>query len=543
MKFGDSPLDSSAEGAVLVHSLRADGITYRKGRILTPEDITNLNNAGLTEAILARLETDDVSENTAAQRMADAAVADKSVSLGAVGTGRVNVYSAAHGIFVTPQEGVDAVNAIDESITLSTIPRYEAVDPGQLIATVKIIPFAVSKSVLKDCEITALSSKGLFRVAPYKMKKVGLLQTVLAEHRPNLITKGSEVTAGRLGTMGLSLAEDHVCKHNVSSIKSNLKELLHRGCDIVLVLGAAASADRRDVLPSAIEDLGGRILQLGMPVDPGNLTFLASIKNTYIVGLPGSARSPRLHGSDWIIQRIVADLEITAKDIRNMGVGGLLKEIPGRPMPRTKASPPKVATNQTPPNVTCIVLAAGQSKRMGNQNKLLAEIDGLAMITHTVDAIAASSVCSINVVLGYEAESIKKALVGRSVNFIENSDYAEGLSTSLKRGVTTLSPETDAALICLGDMPRITPIEIEKLIAGFASNQSDLICVPTHKGKRGNPVLIGRRFFTEIQDIRGDVGARALIGAYPDLVREIEMDNDGVLLDIDTPEALAKFKG
>ena len=130
MKFGDSPLDSSAEGAVLVHSLRADGITYRKGLILTPEDITNLNNAGYIEAILARLETDDVSENTAAQRMANAAVADKSVSLGAVGTGRVNVYSAAHGLFVTPQEGVDAVNAIDESITLSTIPRYEAVDPA-----------------------------------------------------------------------------------------------------------------------------------------------------------------------------------------------------------------------------------------------------------------------------------------------------------------------------------------------------------------------------------------------------------------------------
>ena len=262
-----------------------------------------------------------------------------------------------------------------------------------------------------------------------------------------------------------------------------------------------------------------------------------------LVGLPGSARSPRLHGSDWIIQRLVTGMAITVEDIRNMGVGGLLKEIPSRPMPRTEASPPRAEATEAPPQVAAIVLAAGQSQRMGRQNKLLAEIDGTAMVAHTVDAILASTVESVTVVLGHEADRVRDSLSSRNVTFVENPDYAEGLSASLKRGLASLPPGTDAALICLGDMPRISAAEIEYLIASYAPNQGHVICVPTHNGKRGNPVLIGRRFFAEVQDIAGDVGARTLIGFYPDLVIEVEMENDAILLDIDTPEALAKFTG
>ena len=236
-------------------------------------------------------------------------------------------------------------------------------------------------------------------------------------------------------------------------------------------------------------------------------------------------------------------MAITIEDIRNMGVGGLLKEIPSRPMPRTEASPPRTEVTNAPPKVAAIVLAAGQSRRMGRQNKLLAKIDGIAMIARTVDAVLASAVESVTVVLGHEADRVRESLSSRNVTFVGNPDYAEGLSTSLKRGLASLPSSTDAALICLGDMPRIAAAEIEHLIASYAPNQGHAICVPTHNGKRGNPVLVGRRFFAEVQDIAGDVGARSLIGSYPDLVIEVEMENDAILLDIDTPEALAKFTG
>jgi len=541
VKFGVCPLDKSAEGAVLVHSLRTASETLRKGRVLTKDDIAQLQTAGYGETTLVRLEPDDITEDIAAQRMADAVVADTTVSLGAAGTGRVNIYAAVHGLFVLPVDRLNAINEIDEAVTLSTIEPFASVEPGQLIATVKIIPFAVRQDTLIACETAAKRVKGLFRIAEYRPQKIGLLQTTLANIPEKLITKGEEVTAARLIAMGLSLDEALVCPHEEPAIHESLKTLSDRGCDIALVLGASAVADRRDVVPSAITASGGQIEQLGMPVDPGNLTFLAHIGGMSVVGLPGSARSPRTHGSDWIVQRLVAGLQVTAQDIRAMGVGGLLKEIPGRPMPRTEASPPKEEHIDTALNVAAIVLAAGQSRRMGKQNKLLAEIDGVPMVVRTLNAIHQSTVTSITVVLGHEAKAVEAVLAGRDLQFVLNPDFAEGLSTSLKRGLSIMPPDVDAALICLGDMPRISSVEIERLIAAFAPNEGHVICVPIHNGKRGNPVLLGRRFFAEIQDIGGDVGARYLIGAYPELVHEVEMTDDAVLLDIDTPEALARI--
>jgi molybdenum cofactor cytidylyltransferase len=541
VKFGICPLDKSAEGAVLVHSIRTASETLRKGRVLTKNDIAHLQATGYRETTLVRLEPNDITEDIAAQRMADAIVTDTNVSLGAASTGRVNIYAAVRGLFTLPIDHLNAINAIDEAVTLSTIQPFASVEPGQLVATIKIIPFAVHQDTLKACEAAANKVKGLFRIAEYHPKKISLLQTTLANIPEKLVAKGEEVTSARLIAMGLSLDETLVCPHEELAIRESLKTLLDGGCDIALVLGASAVADRRDVVPSAITSSGGQIEQLGMPVDPGNLTFLAHISEMSIVGLPGSARSPRTHGSDWIVQRLVANLQVTSQDIRAMGVGGLLKEIPGRPMPRTEASPSKEENINTTLNVAAIVLAAGQSRRMGKQNKLLAEIGGIPMVIQTINAIHRSTVSSITVVLGHEAKAVEAVLTGRNLQFVQNPDFAEGLSTSLKRGISAMPPDVDAALICLGDMPRISSVEIERLIAAFAPSEGHVICVPTHNGKRGNPVLLGRRFFAEIQDIGGDVGAKYLISAYPELVHEVEMADDAVLLDIDTPEALAQI--
>jgi molybdenum cofactor cytidylyltransferase len=540
VKFGVFPLNE-AEGALLVHSLRTPEGTLRKGRELSSGDVERLRAAGYEEATLVRLEAGDVPEDTAAQRMAEAVCIDDSVSLGTAGTGRVNIYAAIRGVFVFPAERLDAINQIDEAVTLATIEPFAACDPGQLVATVKIIPFAVEDKILAACEAAARDFGGLFKVAAFQNWRVGLLQTVLPDFRASLLEKGVEVTSARLAAMDLTLDEQRVCEHSKNAIQDALQDLSSRGCDLVLVLGASAIADRRDVVPSAIIDAGGGIEQLGMPVDPGNLTLLAHIGEMAVVGLPGSARSPRLHGSDWIVQRLVAGLSVTAHDIRAMGAGGLLKEIPGRPMPRAEASPPVGSVAHLAPRVAAIVLAAGQSRRMGAQNKLLADIDGKPMVARTLDAVMQSAVASVTVVLGHEAEQVRAVLADRRVTFTDNPDFEAGLSTSLKRGLAAIPDDSDAVLICLGDMPRISADEINLLIDAFAPNAGHAICVPTYRGKRGNPVLLGRRFFAEIQDVSGDAGARYLIGAYPDLVYEVAMEGDAVLLDIDTPEALARI--
>jgi len=234
-------------------------------------------------------------------------------------------------------------------------------------------------------------------------------------------------------------------------------------------------------------------------------------------------------------------------EIMRMGVGGLLADIPTRPLPRAKVA--AAAAEQAPatplaPRVAALVLAAGQSRRMGTLNKLLIGIDGKPMVRHVAEAVQGSQARPIIVVTGHEREKVEAALSGVGVaSFVFNPDYAQGLSTSLKQGLAALPAGTEGAVVCLGDMPKVAASEIDRLIAAFNALEGRAICVPTRRGKRGNPVLLASRLFPELSSVSGDVGARDVIAAHPELVVEVEMDGDGVLTDIDTPQALARLAG
>jgi molybdenum cofactor cytidylyltransferase len=175
---------------------------------------------------------------------------------------------------------------------------------------------------------------------------------------------------------------------------------------------------------------------------------------------------------------------------------------------------------------------------MGGANKLLSEIEGVPMVARVAQRLLASRARPIIAVLGNQAEAVDTALGKLPVERVRNPDFADGLSTSLKRGIVALPPDLDGALICLGDMPLISGRHIDRLIAGFNPLEGRAIIVPTRHGKRGNPVLWSKRFFPEMAELAGDVGAKHLIGGHAELVAEVEMDDDAILVDIDTPEAL-----
>jgi molybdenum cofactor cytidylyltransferase len=223
-----------------------------------------------------------------------------------------------------------------------------------------------------------------------------------------------------------------------------------------------------------------------------------------------------------------------------MGGGGLLKEIASRPLPRAEAVEQGPAAPRAA-RIAAIVLAAGQSRRMGRVNKLLAPVDGKPMVRHVLDSLAAAQAGPVVVVTGHDYAAVEAALPKKGFSLTHNPDYASGLSSSLRRGLAALPDNVDGVLVCLGDMPRVAPEVIDRLIAAFNPTEGRAICVPTWQGKRGNPVLFARRFFAEMQDIAGDTGARALIGEHSEVVCEVAMDDDAVLLDIDTPEALAEI--
>lgn len=549
MIFAALPLDE-AEGAILAHSLAVgegqDARRMKKGRILSAEDIAALRAVGLDTVVAARLESGDVAEDAAAERLARAAAGTLLEARGPF-TGRVNLFATARGLAVFDRARLDRVNAIDEAVTIASLAPHTVVEPGQMVATIKIVTFALPEAVIAEAAGAAAEDGPLFSVAPFARKSVGLVQTILPGTRDKVLDKTLDVTRARLLALESKLAGELRCTHETDAVRGAIERLLGDGCDMVLVVGASAITDRRDVVPAALVAAGGEIEHFGMPVDPGQLLMLGRHGDVPVLGVPGCGRSPKVNGFDWVLQRLCADLPVSSADVMAMGVGGLLAEMPDRPMPRTAATPPPEKEKridapkpQRAPRIGAVMLAAGQSRRMGAINKLLAAIEGVPMILRSLDAVLASHAAPVIVVTGHEAERVVEAIGHkRKVDIQHNPAYAEGLSTSLARGLAALPADIDGVMICLGDMPRVSAKEIDRLIDAFNPTEGRAIVVPTHGGKRGNPVLFAKRFFAEMTAVSGDVGARHLIGEHADEVAEVEMSDDGVLLDVDSPDALS----
>jgi len=524
---------AEAEGAILAHSMRLGDSVYKKGRVLSKSDLENLRVHNHSTVLAARLEDGDVPENVAAEQVA-AAAAGLGVRASPPFTGRTNLHAEIDGILISDRDRVDQLNLLHESITVATLRPYARVTEGQMIATIKIIPFAAPGAAVVAAEDVAADEGPLLRVAPFVPRRMGVITTVLPSVRDQVLQKAEHALATRIAGVKGSIAEQRRCTHTPDAIAGCVRELIEAECAPILVIGASATVDRRDVVPMGIEIAGGTVDHFGMPVDPGNLLLLAHCGAVPVIGVPGCARSPKLNGFDWLLERIAAGVPVTRRDIMLMGAGGLLKEIAGRPQPREASEP----HTMVPTKIAVLVLAAGQSRRMGKANKLLAPVDGAPMVARVADAALASGAGPVVVITGHEADQVAAALSGKNVTVHDNPDFAEGLSTSLRVGLKALPGDVDGVLVCLGDMPRVTAAHLRKLMSAFDPEEGRAICVPTKDGKRGNPVLWSARFFPEMEQIAGDVGARHIIGENAELVCEVPMDDDAIFLDLDTPEAL-----
>ena len=163
------------------------------------------------------------------------------------------------------------------------------------------------------------------------------------------------------------------------------------------------------------------------------------------------------------------------------------------------------------------------------------------LVARAVDAALASQAANVIVVTGHQGESVARALADRPVTFVHNPAFAEGLSSSLRAGLAAVPSESDAVVVCLGDMPRVASAVIDRLIAAYSPVEGRAICIPTTHGKQGNPVLWDRAFFTEMAALTGDAGAKRLIGQHADRLCEVPVDDAGILYDVDTPDLLARF--
>lgn len=534
MRFGPVPI-SEAEGAISAHSLRHGGGGIKKGKRLTRADIEALGAAGIAEVVVARLEAGDVHEDEAAARLAEALAGPGLVAKRPF-TGRVNLHATQAGLAGVDRAAVDAVNRVDEAITVATLAPFEQVAAGGLGATVKIIPYAAPAEALNEAVEIARRAGAPLRIHRFARHRVGLVATRVAGTGERILDKTAAVLEERLAALGCELAREIRCAHEAAAIGAAVGELAGQGLDPIVVFGASATIDRRDMVPAGIEAAGGTVSHVGMPVDPGNLLVLAARGETRIIGAPGCARSPAENGFDWVLRRLLAGLAVTPEDITAMGVGGLLKEIKTRPQPRQGPGEKERSPGRGP--IAALVLAAGQSRRMGGVHKLLEPLGGKPLVRRAAEAALASKADKVIVVTGHRGEDVRAALQGLEVEFVDNPDFAEGLSTSLRAGVAALGATTAGVVVCLGDMPDVGSELIDRLIAAFDPAAGRLIAVSAHEGKRGNPVLFAMRFRDELMAVQGDVGARHLIGAHEEAVVEVEAGK-AALVDVDTPEALA----
>jgi molybdenum cofactor cytidylyltransferase len=530
MRFGPVP-PGEAEGAIAVHSIRKDGLVLKKGTMIAPADIAALKAAGITELVVARLDASDVPEDVAAGDIA-AAVAGEGVHVDRAFTGRANLFAQDAGVLVVDRAAIDALNRVDPAITLATLPAFAPVVAGKMIATVKIIPFAVTVEARAAALAAAQVHGPPVRVAPYRLRRIGIVSTLLPGLAEKVIDKTIRVTAERIAPAGAAIVAERRVPHAAAPLAQAVDEVLRAGAELVIVFGASAIADRRDVIPAAVEAVGGTIEHFGMPVDPGNLLLVANAQGRPVLGAPGCARSPKENGFDWVLMRLLAGLPVSREDITGMGVGGLLMEIVTRPQPRE--APQEAAGRR----ITAILLAAGRSTRMGGPNKLLAEIGGKPLVRIAAIEALASRAREVIVVTGHQRDAVAAALQGLPVKLVHNPDFAQGLSTSLRAGLAAVPAEADGIVVCLGDMPQVTAPLIDRLIAAFDPGHHALVVVPTLKGKRGNPVVWSRRFFADLAQLEGDVGARHLIAANAEVVAEVPVEDAAALTDVDTPEAL-----
>lgn len=530
MRFGPIRV-ADAQGTILAHTVTAGDRAWRKGAVLSGEDVAAMERASLESVVAVVMEPGDINENDAAALIATALYAP-GLDIRPAATGRVNIHALDAGVFVADRAGVDAINAVDPAITLATLPDLTTVVAGQMLATVKIVPFAVAGALARRAAGIASRAQAI-GLRLFRPRRVGLVQTVLPSLKGSVLDKTARLTAERLARSGSVVTSELRVPHDETSLARAVAELAREN-DMVIVFGASAVSNAKDVIPAAIGLAGGRVTRVGMPVDPGNLLVVGAVGAKAVIGAPGCARSPKPNGFDWVLGRMLAGLDVGDREIAGMGVGGLLMEIESRPQPR---EPRARGANA----VYAVLLAAGRGERMGGPNKLLADFAGKPLVRHALDALAASRVRATIAVVGHERDKMEAALRGSQARVVENPDYATGLASSLKAGVNALPPDAAGALIALADMPGVRTQDIDRLVDAFVRAQGDAIVRATHQGKRGNPVILPRALFGAVATLAGDVGARHLVETSEIEVIDVEI-GEGTSVDVDTPAAMATVR-
>ena len=496
MKFGRVPVRDS-EGAILAHSLVMNGRKVRKGRKLSPSDVKAMQEAGIDEVTVARLESGDLHENDAAAQIAARIAVDGSgFSASAPFTGRVNIYADVAGLLELDYRALLRVNSVDHSITLATLPDSARLGPRSMVGTVKIITYGVAADLVAEAAENAGGAMHLKRVA---YSEAGLIATESPGQPAKLTNKSRLAVEARLNALGIELSEFQIVSHDADAIGESLRK---SKASIQLLITASATSDPADVGPEGLRAAGGVLHRFGMPVDPGNLLFLGELGERPVIGLPGCARSPALNGADWVLERIACGISPAAIDISSMGAGGLLKEISSRPQPRGRDSISPIR-----PRIEALVFSVGEARNLD------------AILT----AAKSSSVERIICAAPSKLRDSIRALAGDDIEIFSVPEPNGWLASTISAGVARISESADGIVLLRGDGDIVNADQIDRLVAAFSPEDGREICrFGGERSRMGPPVLFGRRFFEALAGLRGERGAGELMRDAAEFVVELD---------------------
>ena len=532
MEFGPRPL-TECLNAILAHTAFVKDGRIAKGTRLNSDHLERLEAAGIKQLVVANLEDNELDEDDAASQLA-AALMPTNVRLSEAKTGRLNIYARDRGLLRFDRKKLRAINLINEGVTLATVQHNQLVEAGDMIATLKIIPYGVPQSVVADV-IAYTDHCPILTFHAIRPRSFSLIQTRVPGMKDQIFKTTEETTKARLNQLGCALVDSRIVAHTPDAVKDAIHNTEQYGPDGFLICGASAIADRRDVVPAGILAAGGKVDHLGMPVDPGNLLMMARINDKPIVGMPGCARSPRLNGFDWVLHLLLADLPVDNTEIADMAAGGLLMEIASRPLPRKMTE--RKQLDQI--SIGAVLLAAGESRRMGETNKLMLEIDSVPVIRRTAINLIDAGIKDIVVVTGHQKNMVTEALQGLPLRFSHNANYSSGQATSLACGILQLAANAHgAALIALGDMPFVSAELITALLHDHASlsDAEHRISFPVFAGRRGNPVIWGKTFFEQLTRLSGDIGGRTILAQHRNAANSLSWHDNSIHQDIDAPD-------
>ncbi len=531
---------SSATGVILGSSFKIAGKTFAKGHKLTSSEVIELKSSGIKTVFGTEYEDGDVEYKTALTQIA-AVICSK--GLGYVVDDEVlSIAAVQDGVFVFDERRLNKFNSFNENIILNTIPAYQIVKAGDIVAKMEILPPLITQE-----EIDALVFKlsGNTALLDLRENAKHTAAVIYAHHHPDEIenTKFTSAYMRLLTAMSdyaVEFRREFNADYNIDGLRNVFYQAFNSEADLLFVFSPLKSFGAQDIMATSLREYVDDIYNYTVPVLGSADLLIAQKGGKRVIVLPYNYTEVDSPEVNKIIEQTLFSEHLSLSSFSDkksalIASGECVKSNAKLIMsPVAKAETTKAC-------IGAVVLAAGQSRRAGISKLLVEGKDGLPMFMHAVNAAVASNAKPVFVITGHRHEEVEEWLQKLDVNVIYNPAYETGVRTSIQLGLKAMPSSCDGAILLPADMPNITATEINKLINKTDFSQPKFLSFLTHKGVKSNPILWSKSLYDKADLIPENAAFRVVFAEHSDYSRNVEIKDAAVLQDLNFPNEVKEY--